>query len=83
MKGDFSRLPFDPGKRYTSVLRQQGRVTLDSDCNEQAFIRERLERTRFQEIIGSSASPSQGGFALRDDGRRVWLTAGRTYGRSS
>jgi hypothetical protein len=48
MKGDFSRLPFDQGKRYTSVLLQQGRVTLDSDWNEQAFIRERLERTRFQ-----------------------------------
>jgi hypothetical protein len=79
MKGDFSRLPFDQGKRYTSVLLQQGRVTLDSDWNEQAFIQERLERSRFQDIVGGSASPSQVGFAVRDDGRGLWLTAGRTY----
>ena len=31
MKGDFSRLPFARGDRYTSVRQQQGRVTLDSD----------------------------------------------------
>jgi hypothetical protein len=79
MKGDFSRLSFDRGKRYTSVLLQQGRVTLDSDWNEQAFIRERHERSRFRDIVGSSASPSEAGFALRDDGRGLRLTAGRTY----
>ena len=31
MKGDFSRMTWDPAKRYTRVLMQQGRVLLDSD----------------------------------------------------
>ena len=34
MKGDFSRLRFDPEKQYEAVLVQQGRVALDSDANE-------------------------------------------------
>ena len=36
MKGDFSRIRFNPGKQYTAVLEQQGRVSLDADTNEQA-----------------------------------------------
>ena len=30
MKGDFSRIRFDATKRYSRVLQQQGRVTLDA-----------------------------------------------------
>ena len=38
MKGDFSRISFDPANRFSRVLTQQGRVTLDADFNEQADI---------------------------------------------
>lgn len=38
MKGDFSRVTFDPAEHYTRVLLQQGRVSLDADFNEQAAI---------------------------------------------
>ena len=38
MHGDFSRLTFDPGRGFRSVLMQQGRVLLDSDWNEQVDI---------------------------------------------
>ncbi len=38
MKGDFSRLTFDPRKNFSSVLMQQGRVQLDADWNEQGAI---------------------------------------------
>ena len=38
MKGDFSRDSFDPLKRFTRVLQQQGRVQLDADGNEQVAI---------------------------------------------
>ena len=38
MKGDFSRITFDPKKHYSRVLMQQGRVQLDADWNEQAAI---------------------------------------------
>ena len=36
MKGDFSRFTYNPQNNYVSVLKQQGRVDLDSDWNEQA-----------------------------------------------
>jgi Family of unknown function (DUF6519) len=38
MHGDFSRLTFRPGKGYSAVLSQQGRLQLDADINEQAAI---------------------------------------------
>jgi hypothetical protein len=34
MKGDFSRLTFDPAHPFSRVLMQQGRVLLDADWNE-------------------------------------------------
>src|SRR6266568_5183768 len=79
MKGDFSRLPFLRGSHYTSVRQQQGRVTLDSDWNEQASIREHFERARFEDIVGASANPSSGGFAVANRGSALYLTAGRIY----
>ncbi len=63
MKGDFSRLTFRSGKRYTSVRLQQGRVTLDSDWNEQTAIREYPARVRFEDVVGTSAVPGSTGFA--------------------
>ncbi len=33
MKADFSRNTFDPGKHYSRVLEQQGRVQVDADFN--------------------------------------------------
>src|SRR6266508_1258727 len=79
MKGDFSRFTFRPGKRYTSVRLQQGRVTLDSDWNEQAAIREDLERVRFEDIVGTSAVPCREAFSVRHRGNGLTLSAGRIY----
>ena len=79
MKGDFSRLPFARGDRYTSVRQQQGRVTLDSDWNEEASIRERLERAYIEDILGGTASPSSEGFAVVDYAGTLYVTAGRIY----
>src|SRR5438045_2745266 len=45
MKGDFSRSTFNPGKHYTSVRMQQGRVQTDADWNEQANIPAHLGET--------------------------------------
>jgi len=39
MKGDFSRITFDPTKHYSGVLMQQGRVQLDADWNEEGAIK--------------------------------------------
>src|SRR5207247_8004985 len=80
MKGDFSRFTFRPSKRYTSVRLQRGRVTLDSDWNEQAAIREYLERMRFEDVAGVSAVPCGGGFAVTHDRNgSLTLSAGRIY----
>lgn len=38
MTGDYTRFSFDPLKRYSGVLMQQGRVQLDSDWNEEIDI---------------------------------------------
>lgn len=59
MKGDFSRVRFDPGKHYTRVLRQQGRVDLDADHNEESAILEHLQRTRDADVLGQAAAPHQ------------------------
>ena len=79
MKGDFSRVTF-PDKRYSSVRMQQGRTILDSDWNEQAEIRERSERNRFQDAVGRVGAPRADGFALhvRQDGE-LEVSSGRLY----
>jgi hypothetical protein len=56
MKGDFSRVTFDPGLRFTRVLEQQGRVRLDADSNEQAEILLHHLRTLAQDMVGPHAA---------------------------
>jgi hypothetical protein len=64
MKGDFTRLTFDPKKHYRGVLMQQGRVQLDSDWNEQVQIAEHRYSTFFSDFVGQSGAPAEGGMAL-------------------
>ncbi|HEY0376640.1 MAG TPA: DUF6519 domain-containing protein [Pyrinomonadaceae bacterium] len=65
MKGDFSRDTFDPRKRYSGVLMQQGRVQVDADWNEQLEIgRYRIE-TEARDVIGPCGVPKNtDGFKL-------------------
>lgn len=60
MKGDFSRLTFDPRKHYVGVLHQQGRVWLDSDWNEDIFERLAALQKELCDVVGSSGVPSPG-----------------------
>lgn len=57
MKGDFSRLIFNPNSNYISVLRQQGRVDLDSDWNEQTEIWTEYHRQLAADLIGPFGVP--------------------------
>ena len=61
MKGDFSRFSYNPKKHYKRLLKQQGRVDLDADWNEQADINEYQQRIRTQDIIGPCGVPETGG----------------------
>ncbi|MEP7012888.1 MAG: DUF6519 domain-containing protein [Acidobacteriota bacterium] len=65
MKGDFSRVTFDPRKNFTRVLMQQGRVQLDADWNEQAAILLHYLRTLAADVIGPFGGPKEGlGFTI-------------------
>ena len=80
MKGDFSRIRFNSAKLYTAVLKQQGRVDLDSDANEQRAIDVTLRETTNTDIIGPYGGPVNGaGFGISVDGDNLWISAGRYY----
>jgi hypothetical protein len=80
MKGDFSRIRFNPAKNYTAVLQQQGRVALDADANEQSAIEAYLRERTNVDVIGRYGGP-QGdvGFAIEIVAGKIWIGAGRYY----
>jgi hypothetical protein len=83
MKGDFTRFTFDPRKRYSAVLMQQGRVQVDADWNEQLAIGTRREREEGVDVIGGCGVPKTGGgFDILPLGPGVedfGISAGRIY----
>jgi len=78
MKGDFSRRTFDPEKRFSRVLMQQGRVRLDADWNEQAAIQLHLLRTLVQDIVGPHGGPADS-FMIRSARRSFQILPGHYY----
>ena len=60
MKGDFTRMTFDPTKHYSRVLEQQGRVQLDSDFNEMNDITRYFLRRLAADLIGPHGGPGTG-----------------------
>jgi len=80
MKGDFSRIRFDASHRYSRVLLQQGRVSLDADANEQTDILLHYLRTLARDLIGDYGGPiEEGGFDLEVSGGKLTIGAGRYY----
>ena len=80
MKGDFSRIRFNPAKQYTAVLQQQGRVALDADANEEAAIEGHLRETINVDVIGQFGGPmDDAGFALMIQGEEILIVPGRYY----
>lgn len=57
MAGDYTRFTFDPHKRYSGVLMQQGRVQLDADWNEAIDILKRRVRTLALDTFGPVGLP--------------------------
>ena len=60
MKGDFTRMTFDPTKHYSGVLEQQGRVQVDSDFNEMNDIHRYISRRLAADLIGRHGGPGDG-----------------------
>ncbi len=84
MKGDFSRLTGLKAKRkhYNGVLKQQGRVQLDSDWNELISIIAHQRKTRTIDTIGQCGAPihSSGFQILHSSGLNdLLISSGRFY----
>lgn len=82
MKGDFSRLTFDPKKHYSGVLMQQGRVQLDADWNEQQEIGRHRDEVRAADLVGPNGTPKAGaGFRIgrAPDNKNLTVSPGRFY----
>jgi hypothetical protein len=73
-KGDFSRIRFDPAKQYTAVVKQQGRVDLDSDDFEQHAIDQKLRQNINTDVIGQYGGPAS------DAGFQISITNSPRYG---
>lgn len=81
MHADITRETFRPGRHYSLVLRQQGRVDLDADWNEQARVARHQVVNRTVDLVGPDGGPAEGnGFQLTvaPDGA-VTIGAGRYY----
>lgn len=80
MKADLSRDTFQPDRHYRDVVKQQGRVDLDADWNEQQAINVRRTETEAVDVIGRTGAPvHQAGFAISTDGVTLRIGAGRLY----
>ncbi|MGH1377022.1 MAG: DUF6519 domain-containing protein [Alphaproteobacteria bacterium] len=80
MKGDYTRFTFNPDKEYKGVLKQQGRVDLDADWNEQQDIQTYYRETVTGDIIGASGAPeNDAGFRVSVDGGEPVFSNGRYY----
>ncbi|HXZ39756.1 MAG TPA: DUF6519 domain-containing protein, partial [Terriglobales bacterium] len=66
MGSDISRSTFDPGKHYSGVRQQQGRVSVDADWNEQVDIASYRVSTEAVDVIGCSGAPrDNAGFQIQ------------------
>jgi len=83
MKGDFSRKTFDKSKNYSGVLKQQGRVSLEADWNEQIDIIGHEREARTEDTIGGCGAPDEGGgFRIEEFGvspKGLRIIEGRFY----
>ena len=81
MKSDITRDTFFAEKHFSRVIRQQGRVDVDADTNEQTSILLHYLRTLAADLIGPYAAPvTDAGFRLgTDSDGKLSISAGRYY----
>jgi hypothetical protein len=82
MKADLSRLTFGREKHYHGVIKQQGRVDLDADWNEQNEIAASRVETEAVDVIGACGAPiDDAGFTLSatSGGANINISKGRAY----
>jgi hypothetical protein len=81
MKGDFTRDTFDPIQQFSRVLKQQGRVQVDADWNEQVAIFWHYLRSLATDLAGPHWGPEHDlGFEINPtDGPGFTVGPGRYY----
>src|SRR5215207_4231732 len=84
MKADLSRQTFDPKKRYSGLLMQQGRVQLDAEWNEQQEIHQYRAQTGAEDVIGARGTPigedgSATGFEITARDGTLFIGDGHIY----
>jgi len=83
MQADITRDTFDASNHYTRVLRQQGRVQLDADSNEQTAILLHYLQSLTADLIGPHGGPEYNlGFevgSVEGDDKDFTIGAGRYY----
>lgn len=81
MKGDFSRRTFAPGKHYSAVLVEQGRMLTDADSEEEHRILSYRAERAAGHIIGACGAPlPSAGFGLSTpDNVELRIGAGPFY----
>jgi len=82
MQADITRDTFDASKHYTRVVRQQGRVQLDADSNEQTAILLHYLQSLAADLIGPHGGPENNlGFRIgvNEDGDDLTIGPGRYY----
>jgi hypothetical protein len=78
MATDVARLSFDPGRQYTGVVPQQGRVSLEAEQNEQRVIDAEERRKELLDIIGPAGTPDDG-YAVSFVGDVLTVGVGTMY----
>lgn len=79
MATDVARVSFDPARRYTDTVPQQGRVTLEAEENEQRAIQAAERLRELREIVGPAGTPDDG-YAVSDaGGGDLTIGAGTMY----
>lgn len=80
MKADNSRNTFRPERHYRDVVKQQGRVDVDADWNEQQAINVRRTESETIDVVGRTGAPLHApGFAITAQGPTLLIGAGRYY----
>ncbi len=80
MAGDITRSTFHPEKHYSAVRKQQGRVDLDADWNEQGDIVAHRFENEAVDVIGVTGAPqNNSGFAIQVVNNVLTIGAGHFY----
>ena len=60
MSADRARVSHDPSRKWTGVIAQQGRVTVEADWNEAATIDAERDRQLTLDVVGTVGTPDAG-----------------------